>query len=258
MGVRYRIGEFARLSGVSAKTLRFYDAIGILRPASIDPRTRYRFYVPRQLEELAGIVALKELGAPLAEVRRLANSDGPLARKEALEELKERLERSIQTATQSLRWIGAELEEEEASRHRRSVPVVVKRRPAVAIASVRSKIKSYEEIEVLVRELEQELPKESMASLHGVLWHSCADSGQLEGEAFFALRAPVRKRSVYEVKELPAAALACAYSALDDTSAERSYDAIRRWMQVRGYRLAGPKRELLLGPMLEIQFPMEA
>jgi hypothetical protein len=37
---------------------------------------------------------------------------------------------------------------------------------------------------------------------------------------------------------------------------ERAYAAIRRWMIVRGYRLAGPKRELNLGQMLEIQFPL--
>ena len=32
-------------------------------------------------------------------------------------------------------------------------------------------------------------------------------------------------------------------------------EAIRRWMKLRGYRLVGPKRELNLGPKLEIQFP---
>jgi DNA-binding transcriptional MerR regulator len=41
----YRIGEFAELGGVSAKTLRFYDEIDLLRPAFVDPRTRYRLYL---------------------------------------------------------------------------------------------------------------------------------------------------------------------------------------------------------------------
>ena len=36
----YRIGEFARLGGASIKTLRFYDELGLLRPASVDARTR--------------------------------------------------------------------------------------------------------------------------------------------------------------------------------------------------------------------------
>src|SRR5262245_7045282 len=45
----YRIGEFASLSGISVKTLRFYDEIGLLRPAGVDVRTRYRRYAPSQL-----------------------------------------------------------------------------------------------------------------------------------------------------------------------------------------------------------------
>jgi DNA-binding transcriptional MerR regulator len=39
MAELYRIGEFANLSGVSAKTLRYYDDIGLLRPASVNSRT---------------------------------------------------------------------------------------------------------------------------------------------------------------------------------------------------------------------------
>jgi effector-binding domain-containing protein len=70
------------------------------------------------------------------------------------------------------------------------------------------------------------------------------------------LNKPISSRIPCELKQLPEATLACAYSGLDDDSAEHSYAAIRRWMNVRGYRLAGPKRELYIGQMLEIQFPL--
>jgi hypothetical protein len=59
-----------------------------------------------------------------------------------------------------------------------------------------------------------------------------------------------------DLKYLPEAFLACAYSGDDEESAEQAYAAIRSWMKVPGYRSAGPKRELYLGPMLEIQFPL--
>jgi len=42
--LQYRIGEFAELGGVSAKTLRYYDEIGLLRPSGVDARTGYRCY----------------------------------------------------------------------------------------------------------------------------------------------------------------------------------------------------------------------
>jgi DNA-binding transcriptional MerR regulator len=255
MTARYRIGEFAALSGVSAKTLRFYDKIGLLRPASIDPRTRYRFYVPQQLEELASILALKEIGVPLAEVRGLTRKAGSTKdRREMLDDLKRTLELSIETASQSLGWVKAALKELDSSS--RPIPVVVKRRPPALVASIRSRLNSYAEIAGLEKELAAALPAHAVGDLQGVLWHCCADSGGLEGEAFVGLKERVAARSLYDLKQLPAATLACAYSDWDDERSEETYRAIGKWMNVRGYRLAGPKREIYLGEVLAIEFPL--
>jgi DNA-binding transcriptional MerR regulator len=67
----FSIGEFARLGGVSVRTLRHYDEIGLLRPATVDPDTGYRGYSAAQLGQINRIIALKELGLSLAQVRRL-------------------------------------------------------------------------------------------------------------------------------------------------------------------------------------------
>jgi DNA-binding transcriptional MerR regulator/effector-binding domain-containing protein len=67
----FSIGEFARLGGVSVRTLRHYDEIGLLRPATVDPDTGYRGYSAAQLGRINRIIALKELGLSLAQVRRL-------------------------------------------------------------------------------------------------------------------------------------------------------------------------------------------
>jgi effector-binding domain-containing protein len=85
-----------------------------------------------------------------------------------------------------------------------------------------------------------------------------AHSLKLEGEAFVALRRPVPRSSAYNLTQLPSTTLACAYSPSDDAGSERVYDAIRKWMTVRGYRLAGPKREIYRPGMLEIQFPLKS
>ena len=256
MAEQYRIGEFAAFSGVSTKTLRFYDEIGLLRPASVDPRTRYRFYLPQQLEELASILALKEIGVPLADVRRFTQKAGAAAadRREILNDLKRTLEHSIHTASESLRWVNAALNELDDTR--RPIPVIVKREQPVFVASIRSRLGSYAEIARLEKELLEALPQHAVSELRGVLWHRCADSGGLEGEAFVGLKERVARRSVYGLKQLPAATLACAYSDWDDERSEQAYRAIWKWMDVRGYRLAGPKREIYLGEMLSIGFPL--
>jgi hypothetical protein len=48
----FAIGEFARHGRVSVRMLRHYDAIGLLRPAHVDPATGYRAY---QAAQLAGL-----------------------------------------------------------------------------------------------------------------------------------------------------------------------------------------------------------
>jgi DNA-binding transcriptional MerR regulator len=67
----FSIGEFARLGAVSIRTLRHYDEIGLLAPAEVDPATGYRSYSAKQLRQLNRIVALKDLGLTLAQIRRL-------------------------------------------------------------------------------------------------------------------------------------------------------------------------------------------
>lgn len=254
MPIRYRIGEFAQLAGVSIKTIRFYDEIGLLRPAAVDPRTRYRHYLPRQLEELASILALKDLGISLSEIRALLGNSGPGTTRQALLlDAKRSIERSIRTATQSLKWINAALDETDSSK-----PVVVKRLAPMQIASLRAKVHSYAEIVPLESELLNAIPKQSIGNTRGVLWHRCADSGVLEGEPFVALRHPLPASTAYHVSSLPQATMACAYSGMDDEIAEQTYAALRKWMGIRGFALAGPKRELYLDGMLEIQFPLDS
>ena len=67
----FSIGEFARHGRVSVRMLRHYDAIGLLRPASVDAASGYRFYQAGQLAELNRIIALKDLGFTLQQVQAI-------------------------------------------------------------------------------------------------------------------------------------------------------------------------------------------
>ncbi len=64
-----RIGDFARLAHVSIRTLRLYDENGLLKPARIDPFTDYLYYEFEQLPRLNRILALKDLGFSLDQIR---------------------------------------------------------------------------------------------------------------------------------------------------------------------------------------------
>src|SRR3954453_18574660 len=91
-GMQYRIGEFARLTGISIKTLRYYDQIGLFQPAAVDPRTRYRLYIPQQLQDLAAVLALKDLGASLNDIRRVRRTASRQEHGKLLEKLRSNAE----------------------------------------------------------------------------------------------------------------------------------------------------------------------
>lgn len=64
----YKIGEFAKLTNISVKTLRYYNEIGLLLPEEVDIYSGYRYYGNRNLEEIKIIKQLKEAGFTLEEI----------------------------------------------------------------------------------------------------------------------------------------------------------------------------------------------
>jgi DNA-binding transcriptional MerR regulator len=73
------IGEFAQLSRLSPKALRLYDELGLLTPARVDPDSGYRWYCDEQLERARLVAMLRQLGAPLARIKVIADLDGTRA-----------------------------------------------------------------------------------------------------------------------------------------------------------------------------------
>ena len=61
------IGEFSKLADIHIKSLRYYDQIGILKPAHVDPDSGYRYYAFSQLPLVEAIQMCVELGIPLKE-----------------------------------------------------------------------------------------------------------------------------------------------------------------------------------------------
>jgi DNA-binding transcriptional MerR regulator len=69
------IGQFARTAGLSPRALRSYDELGLLRPARVDPRTGYRWYLPSQVSQAEVIRVSRAMQMPLAELAELLHDD---------------------------------------------------------------------------------------------------------------------------------------------------------------------------------------
>jgi DNA-binding transcriptional MerR regulator len=99
-----RIHEFAELAGVTVKALHHYDRVGLLRPRRA--ASGYRVYEPADLERLEHIVALKFIGLPLKDIRRLLDRGAP-ALTDALRLQRQVLEEKRQQITRAVEAIAA-------------------------------------------------------------------------------------------------------------------------------------------------------
>src|ERR687898_457000 len=64
------IGRFSKICRLSVSSLRYYDELGLLRPALVDPDSSYRYYRLSQVRAAETIRLLRALDMPLEEVRR--------------------------------------------------------------------------------------------------------------------------------------------------------------------------------------------
>ena len=70
----YKIGDFSKKTGLSIRTLRYYDEIALFKPVEIDLFTNYRYYSEKQLEDLNIINDLKDCGFTLEEIKKYWNN----------------------------------------------------------------------------------------------------------------------------------------------------------------------------------------
>ncbi|MBE6791402.1 MAG: MerR family transcriptional regulator [Ruminococcaceae bacterium] len=105
--MKLQIREFAELTGVSVRTLHYYDEIGLLKPSFVDEKNGYRFYDEASLERMQEILFYRELDFSLksiAEILASPNYDKQkaLARQKRLLTIKKnRLERLIAALEQA-------------------------------------------------------------------------------------------------------------------------------------------------------------
>ncbi len=99
--MKMQIKEFAEVTGVSVRTLHYYDEIGLLLPACVDRHTGYRFYDEVSLLRMQEILFFRELDIPLKSIKEILSSPD-YDKEEVLQEQKrlltlkkERLERLI-------------------------------------------------------------------------------------------------------------------------------------------------------------------
>jgi DNA-binding transcriptional MerR regulator len=136
----YRIGLFSKIGRVTVKALRFYEAEGLIEPRHIDPVTGYRYYDSNQLPRIHKIVALKQCGFSIPDIRQIVNGKNVTA---LFAERKRRLEAEARTANERLSSINSYIDSLGAEASMR-YQVVVKDLPSVVVYGMRTVVQSYD------------------------------------------------------------------------------------------------------------------
>lgn len=103
----YTVKKLAQLSGISIRTLRFYDTIGLLKPSYYGDN-HYRYYENEQILILQQILFYRELGFPLNDIKRMVNSDdfnkvdALISHKQVLNQNLDRTKKLINTIDQTI------------------------------------------------------------------------------------------------------------------------------------------------------------
>ncbi|MET8265448.1 MerR family transcriptional regulator [Micromonospora arida] len=253
----FTIGDFARLGRVSVRMLRHYDSIGLLRPASVDPHTGYRFYRADQLRRLNRVIALKELGLTLEQVRAIVDDAVDVAELRGMLRLRRsQLAEQLAADTARLAAVEARLRMIESEGRMTTQDVVLKEIAPARVAELSAVAASYqgEDIGPVIQPLYPELFRRlSAAGVNptgpAIAWYEPADAGgdAVVVHAGVLVDAEPAAAPDVTVRDLPAlrsAATIIHHGAMDDV--EPSMQALARWIEENGYRTDGFAREVYL------------
>lgn len=243
-----KIGEFARLSQVSVKTLRHYDALGVLRPALVDPESGYRLYDIEQMVEVVRILALKDCGFTLEEIARLLRVHDAQTLEVLLHQRIAAQERLVVDEQARLQRMIARTKQLAEADHLPLYDVALKQTEPLTLVGLRETVATTAEIGPFAQKVVRSCAQHAVVSA-GPLIHLYYDDSLLEeGFDLFAgmpVTALPTDMSELSCVRLPGGAqVACVIYRGDYLAIHRAYGALDRWLSTSSYRLAGPCREI--------------
>ena len=265
-----KIGEFSRIGQVSIKTLRYYDSVGLLKPRDVDPSTGYRYYSFDMLPKLNRILALKELGLSLEQIKQLLEDELSAEQLRGMLRLKQvEIQQQMAEEKEKLARVEARLKMIEQEDKMSDYDILLKHVDEISVASVRDTIPTYPEQGQLWEELESFLANHQIQPEGPCLTLYHSDEPNIDAEVCepVSRALPDNPRVIqHSLPEVDTMATVIHHGPF--ISISEAYTAIIQWIETNGYQIVGPSREVYLKPatnasqtdpdtVTEIQFPVE-
>lgn len=240
----YQIGLFSKINQVTIKALRYYDDIGLLKPAYIDEHTGYRYYELSQSYDLHRIQFLKNLGLNLKEIQQILQGK---SKDELLKQKKAGLLKELADLTNRIAQIEYYLSAEQI--YNREYEVLIKEIPEVIVVSKRKTIDSYKDLFHLMPEMGEVMEQlDCVCAIPEYCFSIYHDEGyQRENvdveicEAVTELQEDQLGVQFKKLDCIPTAA--CVYHKGPYEELPQAYLHLMQWIEKNDYRLAGLPRE---------------
>ena len=151
----FTIGEIGKLFHMNIRTLRYYDAAGLLKPEKTDPDTGYRYYSTKQFERLNTIKYLRALDMPIERIIRFFENKDTDTLMELLKEQQEEIRLHRERLDRIARKLERRISQPNDALDSRLDEIRAVHLPRRQIAFLRREIPLEEDLEYPLRELER-------------------------------------------------------------------------------------------------------
>lgn len=262
----YKIGMFAQMNRVTIKALRHYDDIGLFKPEYVDEMNGYRYYTSDQLPQLHSILALRELGFSLEDIKKVSNgvSEKDLLIRKKCELLHEMADIQKQIARVEGYLSGNCLNSDYR--------IVMKSIPEVIIASMQVHMDGYEDLFNYMPAMGNEMEKAGCECAipeycFTIYYDEEYRESDIHAEICEAVTEKKDDTELIQFKVLPAVDLAaCVLHKGPYYTLPKAYEAIVQYIEESGYEIIGYQRESYIDGiwnkdtedewLTEIQFPV--
>lgn len=240
-----RIGDLARLGQVSVRMLRHYDGIGLLHPARVDEFTGHRTYTAAQIADLHRIVALKELGLSLEEIRSVLHECTPEEFTTILRLRRAELEDAVQQSQQRLAAVTYRLHLLESEDTMSTMEFVIKETGPLRIAGTQRTFQSTpldsSQVSPMFAEAARGVASAGGNPAVGVGVYNMREEG-ISLTAGYETSA--ERIDGLDLVTLPGATVVSTMHLGSMTGIGASWHALASWCEDNGYRFDGPCREI--------------